>query len=164
VVSPREKGWKMKITIFFLMTVFTFGSGFDTDWVKLRSDVPKNVKFENSIEKVRFQNHIKKITKESPLVTVLRPTEVRIFECKEREDGMCFAYKAKVIKVLKGKYDKSYITFVNNSGFTSGISFSNKIYLLSKEYKDEDINEKVHYSPEFFEYEARQDIIDCFKK
>jgi len=164
VVSPRCEGWKMKITIFFLMTVFTFGSSFDTGWVKLRSDVPRNVKFENSIEKVRFQNNIKENAKEFPLIAVLRPTEVRIFECSGREDNKCLAYKAKVIKVLKGKYNKPYITFVNDGWEASGISFSNKVYFLSKEYKDEDINEKVHYSPEFFEYEARQDIIDCFKK
>jgi len=107
----------MKITIFFLMTVFTFGSDFDTGWIKLGSTSIKKSGFINDSYKIKFQNHIKKITKESPLVTVLRPTEVRIFECKEREDGMCFAYKAKVIKVLKGKYNKSYITFVNNSSF-----------------------------------------------
>jgi len=47
----------------------------------------------------------------------LKPTQVRIFECSGREDNKCLAYKAKVIKVLKGKYDKPYITFVNNSSF-----------------------------------------------
>jgi hypothetical protein len=99
------------------MTVFTFGSGFDTDWVELRSDVPRNVKFENSIEKVRFQNNIKKNAKEFPLIAILRPIKIRIFECSSREDEKCLAYKAKVIKVLKGKYNKSYITFVNNSSF-----------------------------------------------
>jgi hypothetical protein len=144
------------------MTVLTFGSGFDTDWVNLTGE--QDIKIKKGKVDYKFCKLINNTPFKPNFIAILKPTQVRIFECSGREDNKCLAYKAKVIKVLKGKYNKPYITFVNDGWEASGISFSNKVYFLSKEYKDEDINEKVHYSPEFFEYEARQDIIDCFKK
>jgi hypothetical protein len=148
------------------MTVFTFGSGFDTGWIYLGGNTSElDLKVEKKIkEKGVDCKFINTLHSEPDIVAILRPIKVRIFECSSREDEKCLAYKAKVIKVLKGKYNKPYITFVNDGWNSRGIPFSNRIYFLSKEYKDEDINEKVHYSDTFVEFNVDKKVLDCFKK
>jgi len=97
----------LKITIFFLMTVFTFGSGFDTGWINLTGE--QDIKIKKGKVDYKFCKFINTLPSEPDIVAILRPIKVRIFECSGREDNKCLAYKAKVYFTPKVKTKLSEI-------------------------------------------------------
>jgi len=152
----------LKIIIFFLIifSIGTFAGDFDSSWMRIEPS-GYNPSFADNIDNLaKFKKHIQELTKEADVVAILKPTHIRIVECvkDECQDGNSDSiyYKAKVIKVLKGKYTKKEMVFVK---YMNGdvIPTNNRVYFLNK-------GEEGYGSHMFYSYPAEKIILDCFKK